>query len=77
MAHFMECPCSKLTGQCRHDCPACGGEGITRADHPDCPSALTPAEINAALKRGAEDVKYLKAQLDRVFRQPPSIIILD
>lgn len=25
---IQDCPCTKLTGEARHDCPNCGGEGL-------------------------------------------------
>jgi len=27
------CDCTKLTGECAHDCPDCGGEGISAKRH--------------------------------------------
>lgn len=67
------CDCTKLTGECQHDCFICGGEGVLPIERQ---SKLSPEEIDELLDRSAEGVKDLRHTLDRVFRLPPYAIRL-
>jgi hypothetical protein len=58
------CNCTKLTGECCHDCPVCGGEGVL-GPHT---SRLTAEEVRALLKQGAKGVQELRDKLTPVFR---------
>lgn len=60
------CDCTKLTGECCHDCPDCGGEGIIVKRK----SKLSSDEIDELLERSADGVKYLRESLEDVFKLP-------
>jgi hypothetical protein len=63
------CPCTELTGECCHDCPDCGGEGILLKRR-ERESKITPQEVDELLERSARGVEDLRKTLSSVFRLP-------
>ena len=57
------CECTKLTGECQHDCPKCGGEGIL----PESKDSIPPRKATEPIIRYCMHGQYALGECPQCF----------